>query len=376
MPDDMSGISGGGNDYSGSGGTSWDAYAGSTEDISDTAMLQYSPSSADNVTGARFKLDLLQDFELPADYANVLQQYDPEAEDYAIGSYQLDKKNRNLEVGNALYDLLDKGNQRWSAAGFEGQGKQDLDNQIKQMFDLYDIETEKDKIGLRAEVHNLREDYTKNLFNQVANIRYMVEEFEFRPPWHELDWEDWKDRTEEDILGYVEQFLSDEEYEKFVEFAENSKDVYENYYPKFFRDGADKFMNNVFDFSKGLEEGYWEAADFWMLPGGTGQTDEEIIEGVVENLTTGDDAPDNIIEAIFTFFFPNWSDVALKENIVKLGNLPDGLPIYEFNYHWDSKRHVGLMAQDVEKIYPDAVTTDKDGYKMVNYKLIKERNKR
>tara|TARA_Y100001963_G_scaffold157926_1_gene255756 strand:+ start:1337 stop:2464 length:1128 start_codon:yes stop_codon:yes gene_type:complete len=61
------------------------------------------------------------------------------------------------------------------------------------------------------------------------------------------------------------------------------------------------------------------------------------------------------------------SDINYKENISKIGNLDtNGLPIYSFNYKGDNKTQIGLMAQDVEKLIPDAVLNI-NGIKYVNY---------
>jgi hypothetical protein len=60
------------------------------------------------------------------------------------------------------------------------------------------------------------------------------------------------------------------------------------------------------------------------------------------------------------------SDARLKENIVRIGALNNGLPIYSFNFIGSTKPEVGLMAQDVEKVKPDSVMTI-NGYKAVNY---------
>ena len=69
------------------------------------------------------------------------------------------------------------------------------------------------------------------------------------------------------------------------------------------------------------------------------------------------------------------SDVRLKENIHKVGSvftttpqkLAD-LPIYQYSYKDDpaSTAHIGPMAQDVEKVDPDAVTHDRRGMKYID----------
>jgi len=61
------------------------------------------------------------------------------------------------------------------------------------------------------------------------------------------------------------------------------------------------------------------------------------------------------------------SDRRLKENIVRLGEMSNGLNIYAFNYKDNPERTIGVMADEVELIMPEAVYTRFDGYKMVNY---------
>lgn len=67
------------------------------------------------------------------------------------------------------------------------------------------------------------------------------------------------------------------------------------------------------------------------------------------------------------------SDQNLKENIKHISFSPSGIPICEFEYknkNFGKGRYVGVMAQDVEKIIPEAVITTDEGYKMVDYSMI------
>lgn len=64
-----------------------------------------------------------------------------------------------------------------------------------------------------------------------------------------------------------------------------------------------------------------------------------------------------------------FSDIRLKKNINKIGTRTDGLNIYEFEYIWGGGRQVGLMAQEVQGVYPDAVS-ESSGYLMVNYSKV------
>ena len=67
------------------------------------------------------------------------------------------------------------------------------------------------------------------------------------------------------------------------------------------------------------------------------------------------------------------SDERLKENINPVGKLNNGLTIYSFNYGNDPVTHVGLLAQEVEEVYPEAVA-EVNGYKMVDYKQAVKEN--
>jgi hypothetical protein len=64
------------------------------------------------------------------------------------------------------------------------------------------------------------------------------------------------------------------------------------------------------------------------------------------------------------------SDVRAKENLVPVGMLFNDLPVYRFNYKKDPSKslHLGLIAQEVEQIMPEAVATI-GGEKWVNYDL-------
>ena len=72
------------------------------------------------------------------------------------------------------------------------------------------------------------------------------------------------------------------------------------------------------------------------------------------------------------------SDIRAKENIKPIGIMPNGLTLYSFEYKDEVKSHplagdgihVGVMAQEVEQVFPYAVKTLDDGYKVVDYGLL------
>ena len=62
------------------------------------------------------------------------------------------------------------------------------------------------------------------------------------------------------------------------------------------------------------------------------------------------------------------SDIRLKSNIVRVGTHPLGIGIYEYDIF--DRRERGVMAQELEKVKPEAVLLHPSGYKMVNYGVI------
>jgi hypothetical protein len=61
------------------------------------------------------------------------------------------------------------------------------------------------------------------------------------------------------------------------------------------------------------------------------------------------------------------SDMRLKHDLVLLGRLDDGLGYYRFVYNGGHTAYVGVMAQEVRTIMPEAVTRGADGYMRVSY---------
>jgi hypothetical protein len=73
-----------------------------------------------------------------------------------------------------------------------------------------------------------------------------------------------------------------------------------------------------------------------------------------------------------------FSDIRTKENIEVIGVAENGLTVYKYEYKPEFKNHelaghgihYGYMAQEVEQVYPYAVKTLNDGYKVVDYGLL------
>lgn len=61
------------------------------------------------------------------------------------------------------------------------------------------------------------------------------------------------------------------------------------------------------------------------------------------------------------------SDIALKHDIVLLGQLPHGIGFYRFSYNGSDRAYVGVIAQEVQAVMPNAVVRGRDGYLRVFY---------
>ncbi len=64
------------------------------------------------------------------------------------------------------------------------------------------------------------------------------------------------------------------------------------------------------------------------------------------------------------------SDMRLKHDIILLGRLDNGLGFYRFAYNGGDEAYVGVMAQEVEAVMPDAVVRGADGYLRVSYEKL------
>jgi hypothetical protein len=64
------------------------------------------------------------------------------------------------------------------------------------------------------------------------------------------------------------------------------------------------------------------------------------------------------------------SDIELKEDVTLLGHLANGIGVYRFVYKGTDTVYVGVMAQEVQRVRPDAVTRGRDGYLRVFYEKL------
>jgi hypothetical protein len=60
------------------------------------------------------------------------------------------------------------------------------------------------------------------------------------------------------------------------------------------------------------------------------------------------------------------SDINIKENLLPIGKIDNGLTVFSYNYKGGALRNIGVIAQEVEQIMPDAVLMI-NGVKHVDY---------
>lgn len=90
---------------------------------------------------------------------------------------------------------------------------------------------------------------------------------------------------------------------------------------------------------------------------GIGTTDPNAV-GIGANNTSGD----------LTSVAGDYSDKRMKSHLRLVGSTKKGLPIYTYTMKGGSgKRQMGVLAQDVERDNPEAVSHDSDGMKLVDY---------
>jgi hypothetical protein len=64
------------------------------------------------------------------------------------------------------------------------------------------------------------------------------------------------------------------------------------------------------------------------------------------------------------------SDFRLKHEIILLGHLNNGLGFYRFVYNGGEKAYVGVIAQEVKRVIPQAVVRGRDDYLRVFYNKV------
>lgn len=100
--------------------------------------------------------------------------------------------------------------------------------------------------------------------------------------------------------------------------------------------------------------------DLW---GGIGKIGSSVLGGWASSPSGGSAITSamNLIPSMFAL-----SDARYKTDIVPMGTRINGIPVYSFRFPWETRRRLGMLAQEVEKVMPDAVAVV-DDVKFVDY---------
>lgn len=117
-------------------------------------------------------------------------------------------------------------------------------------------------------------------------------------------------------------------------------------------------------FGNGLQSGmYGNYLDRLSGMSNQGLQAAGIIAGAGQESTSKGKSSNGLVSGLTSIF----SDRRLKQDIRKIGTADNGLPIYAFAYtNEPSRTHIGFMADEVEKIHPEAIS-EFMGAKMVDY---------
>ena len=112
--------------------------------------------------------------------------------------------------------------------------------------------------------------------------------------------------------------------------------------------------------------------------GGVSGSDNTRLEGAIMNLDSTSKGTNAILDDIRTVLRGGQvgpalpSDVRLKQDIRYISKLQDGINLYSYSYKNDTSRkmYVGVMAQEVIRVVPNAVITMANGFMAVRYDLL------
>ncbi len=123
------------------------------------------------------------------------------------------------------------------------------------------------------------------------------------------------------------------------------------------------YINQIMSLLQGSYSGYDKAMDIYGIQNGIDRRSQAASEANAnEQMQAGINAAMTAAQLGAMF-----SDVRLKENIVPVGQLYNGLTVYCFNFKGGSVPQLGLLAQEVAEVCPEAVYADENGYLLLRY---------
>ena len=65
-----------------------------------------------------------------------------------------------------------------------------------------------------------------------------------------------------------------------------------------------------------------------------------------------------------------YSDARQKRDLQQLDILANGIKLYRYRYRWSATEYVGVLAQEVAALVPEAVSMDAQGFFLVDYRRL------
>lgn len=126
------------------------------------------------------------------------------------------------------------------------------------------------------------------------------------------------------------------------------------------------YINQLLKALQNSVSGYDNAMNQYSIQN---RAEERISNNQYKNEQEQTGVGDNFINSAATAAIMMASDKNLKENLTPVGKLDNGLTVYCFNFKGSNISQIGLVAQEVQKLHPEAVAKGDDGFLKVNYKL-------
>ena len=124
-------------------------------------------------------------------------------------------------------------------------------------------------------------------------------------------------------------------------------------------------INEILSLLSNSVSGYDVAKDKFVAETGRDSVISQNKQNNFNNMWKGINNVGNVGMGIASLF----SDERLKENLQVVGKLDNGLKVYVFNFKGSNTKQIGLLAQEVQKLHPEAVSKDENDFLMVDYAL-------
>lgn len=123
------------------------------------------------------------------------------------------------------------------------------------------------------------------------------------------------------------------------------------------------YISQIMSLLQGSRSGYDNAMDIYDIQNGIDRRSQAVSQANArEQEQAGLNAAMTAVQLGALF-----SDVRLKENVMPVGQLYNGLTVYCFNFKGSPVPQLGLLAQEVAEVCPEAVFEDENGYLLVRY---------